>query len=246
MVRNCYTAGDFRTHGQRGKAVIPALTKYVGQVDCLVCEGTTLSRNDEEIISEFDLQFKAEKVFKENKFNFVLCSSTNIDRIAGIHKAALKANRLFVCDEYQKELLMFIDSVSRSGLYKFKDKVYSFANNLLSIMRDKGFVMLVRPNWISKQVMKLFPDASFVYSQWEGYLNEDFKEYDYLQEFVPDDYLYLHTTGHADFASLKQVCMSITPKLLIPIHSENPSAFLDMQIPDCKVVLVEDETEVVV
>ena len=43
--------GDFRTHGQRGKSVVPAIEKYVGKVDCLICEGTTLSREKEKIIT---------------------------------------------------------------------------------------------------------------------------------------------------------------------------------------------------
>lgn len=157
--------GDFRTHGQRGKAVIPAIEKYVGKVDCLICEGTTLSRKKEKTLTEFDIQYKAEQIFKDNKYSFVLCSSTNIDRIAGIHKAALKTQRLFICDEYQKEILMYIDTISRSGLYKFKNKVYSYGDNLLPLMRAKGFVMLVRANWISKEVMKKFQDSVFIYSR---------------------------------------------------------------------------------
>lgn len=222
--------GDFRTHGQRGKAVIPALKSYVGQVDCLICEGTTLSRNREELMSETKLQNEAEKVFRENKYVFVMCSSTNIDRIAAIHKATLRANRLFVCDKYQKEILMYIDSISRSSLYKFYGKVLSYDNNILQIMKDKGFVMLVRDNYISRKAMRLFPKSIFIYSQWEGYLNEKFTEYKHLQEFVQKNYIYLHTSGHADFNSIKKVCETVKPKMIIPIHSESPEEFEKMRI----------------
>lgn len=222
--------GDFRTHGQRGKAVIPALEKYVGQVDCLICEGTTLSREKEETMTEFDLQYKAEQIFKENKYNFVMCSSTNIDRIAAIHKATLKTGKLFVCDKYQKEILMYIDKISRSGLYKFKNTVKSYGKNLLEDMKNNGFVMLVRDNWISKTVIKEFSNNRiFIYSQWEGYLDKNFKEYEHLQKFVPKDYIYLHTSGHADFEAIKNVCKVVKPKILIPIHSEKPSEFKEMR-----------------
>ncbi len=222
--------GDFRTHGQRGKAVIPALKSYVGQVDCLICEGTTLSRNREELMSETKLQNEAEKVFRENKYVFVMCSSTNIDRIAAIHKATLRANRLFICDKYQKEILMYIDSISRSSLYKFYGKVLSYDNNILQIMKDKGFVMLVRDNYISRKAMRLFPKSIFIYSQWEGYLNEKFTEYKHMQKFVPKNYIYLHTSGHADFNSIKKVCETVKPKMIIPIHSESPEEFEKMRI----------------
>ena len=174
--------GDFRLHGQRGKSVIPALKKYVGQVDVLICEGTTLSRKKEEAITETNLQKKAEAIFKQKKYTFVMCSSTNIDRIASIHKGALKAKRLFICDKYQKDILMYIDSIARSTLYKFKGKVLSFDNNILALMKQKGFVMLVRDNYISRKIMNLFTENIFIYSQWEGYLNKKFTEYKHLQE----------------------------------------------------------------
>lgn len=221
--------GDFRTHGQRGKAVIQALEKYVGQVDCLICEGTTLSREKESSMTEREVQDKAERVFEENKYVFVMCSSTNIDRIAAIHKGALKTNRLFVCDDYQKEILMFIDDISRSELYKFKNKVLSYADNILELMQDKGFVMLVRDNYISKKVMEKFPKKTFIYSQWKGYLEEKFTKYENMQKFVPKDYIYLHTSGHADFEAIKKVCKVVKPKLLVPIHGENPTTFGDMR-----------------
>lgn len=221
--------GDFRTHGQRGKAVFPALEKIVGRVDCLICEGTTLSRDKEDIITEFDIQHEAEKIFKENKYSFVLCSSTNIDRIAAIHKATMKEKRMFICDEYQKEILMYIDEISRSDLYKFKNMVYSYGDNLLKYIQEKGFVMLVRANWLSKLVMEKFPNNVFIYSQWKGYLNKEFKEYEYLQEFVPENYIYLHTSGHADYDTLKNVCKLLNPRIIIPIHSEKPEAFQEMR-----------------
>lgn len=218
--------GDWRLTGQRGKAVIPAIKKYVGKVDYLICEGTTLSRNEEQPLTEMQLQYKAENIFKKNKYTFVLCSSTNIDRIAAIHKAALKANRLFVCDKYQKDILMYIDSISRSSLYKFDKRVLSYSSNISHIMEEKGFVMLVRPgNYISKEVLKKFPQSKFIYSQWKGYLNPNFKEYKYIQDFVPEDYIYLHTSGHADKEAIKKLIDTVEPEYIIPIHTEKPEEF---------------------
>ena len=228
---------DFRTHGQRGKSVIPALEKYVGQVDCLISEGTTLSREKENSMTEFEVQNEAEHIFKQNKYNFVMCSSTNIDRIAAIHKATLKTGKLFVCDKYQKEILMYIDSDSRSGLYKFENTVKIYGKNLLQEMKEKGFVMLVRDNWLSRHVRKKFEhnETTFIYSQWEGYLNEHFKEYAHLQKFVPKDYIYLHTSGHAHFEAIQKVCQVVNPKILIPIHSEKPSEFKEMKLDNCEI-----------
>lgn len=236
--------GDFRLHGQRGKFVIKAIEKYVGEVDCLICEGTTLSRKKESPMKERELQDKAEEIFNKNKYTFVMCSSTNIDRIAALHKATLKAKKLFICDNYQKEILMYIDSIARSDLYKFKDKVLSYADNILEIMQQKGFVMLVRDNYISKEVMKKFHDSTFVYSQWEGYLNEKFTEYEHMQKFVPKNHISLHTSGHADYDSIKKVCEIVKPKILIPIHGEKPEVFENMELKNCNIKIAKDGEEI--
>ena len=221
--------GDFRTHGQRGKAVIPTLEKYVKNIDCLICEGTTLSRKREVPMTEFELQKKAEKIFKENKNNFVMCSSTNIDRIAAIHKASISSHKLFVCDNYQKEILTYVNSISRSDLYKFNRNVYSYDKNLDDIMNKNGFVMLVRDNYLSKNILNKYPNNKFIYSQWDGYLNPKFTLYKHMQEFVPKDHIYLHTSGHADYMSIKSVCETVKPKIILPIHGENPEAFKEMR-----------------
>ncbi len=231
--------GDFRIHGPRGKAVIPAIKKYVGKVDCLICEGTTLSRNRELPLTENELQYKAEKIFKENKNIFVFCSSTNIDRIAVLHKAALKARKIFICDDYQKDMLLYIDSISRSNLYKF-NYVYNYRPNLLKIMNDDGFVMLVRDNYFSRKMLEKFPKNSFVYSQWDGYLNKEFEEYKSLQEFVPKNHIYLHTSGHAHFEAIQQVCNIVKPNILIPIHSEKPEEFNKMNLENCVIKQLEN------
>ena len=236
--------GDFRIHGQRGKTVLPTLEKYIGKVDCLICEGTTLSRNEELLITEFELQHKAEELFKENKYSFVLCSSTNIDRIAALKQSAIKCGRLFICDNYQKNILLYIDKIARSDYYKFKGKVRTYNDNLFELMKSKGFVMLVRANYNSKLVMKKFPESIFIYSQWKNYLDKENTRYKYLQDFVPEDKIYLHTSGHANKEAIKQVCQIVKPKFIIPIHGENPSAFEDMQLTDCKIILANDGEEI--
>lgn len=232
--RILYT-GDFRLHGQRGKKVILALEKYVKKVDCIICEGTMLSRVNEQVITERELGYKAEKIFRENKYSFVMCSSTNIDRIASFHKATLNANRLFVCDNYQNEILEYIDLNSRSSLYKFKNKVLSYGENILELMKKKGFVMLVRDNFISRKAIEEFPKNIFIYSEWKGYLNKEFKQYESLQKFVPENYKYLHTSGHANLSAIRKVCETVKPDYLIPIHSESPEEFYNMDL-KCQII----------
>jgi len=80
--------GDFRMHGFRGKGVIPMLKKYVGSVDLIITEGTMFSRSENEPRTENELSKQLIEIMKEYKYVFLLCSSTNIDRIAGASSAA--------------------------------------------------------------------------------------------------------------------------------------------------------------
>lgn len=234
--------GDFRIHGQRGRSVLKALEKYVGKVDCLICEGTTLAREPEVLLTEGQLQKKAEEIFKNNKYNFVLCSSTNIDRIAALHKASIKENRMFICDTYQVQLLEYINSISRSSLYKFNNskdtKVYEFNFNLYTTMKERGFVMLIRPNKLTKKILKEFPENTFIYSEWLGYLSGTNEDYKRIQKIVPKDYIYLHTSGHATPEAIKQVIDLTQPKVVIPIHTENKEKIKELTD---KAVILEDE-----
>ena len=239
--------GDFRTHGQRGKAVVEAIKKYVGKVDCLICEGTTLTRDNTQILSEFELQKKLEEIFNENKYNFVLCSSTNIDRIAAIHKAALNSRKMFVCDSYQCDILEYITKISKSGLYKFNDstnikatKVYRYSSNLLDKMKKYGFVMLVRANVNFENIIRMFPNNKFVYSQWLGYLKGNNEDYQRIQKIVPKLYIYLHTSGHATPKAIKEIIDITNPNYVIPIHTENKQKIKELTN---KAIILEDNEE---
>lgn len=239
--------GDFRTHGQRGKAVLEAIKKYVGKVDCLICEGTTLTRNNDKLLTEFQLQQKAEQLFKENKYNFVLCSSTNIDRIAALHKAAINTHKMFICDKYQGEILEYVNKNSRSKLYKFNNsqdtKVYYYAPNMLEKMKKYGFVMLVRANDKFKPIMDIFDNSTFIYSQWLGYLKGENEDYKRIQNFVPKDYIYLHTSGHATPEAIKKVIEITNPNVVIPIHTEEKEKIKELTN---KAIILEDDEEFIV
>ena len=218
--------GDYRFHGFRGKGVLPTLEKYVGQVDLLITEGTTLSRPDEKPVTERELSCQAQEVMREFPYAFLLCSSTNIDRLAGMAAAAKKAGRLFVCDDYQKSVLDVATrhGGSRSSLYDFSGvRVYS--ESLLDEMKDKGFCMPVRANQGAKRFMKRFPIAKslLIYSMWTGYRERD----DRIAGFLNGtNYCDLHTSGHADTEAIRAVCHAVQPRLgVIPIHTQASDRF---------------------
>lgn len=218
--------GDYRLHGFRGKGVLPTLEKYVGQVDLLITEGTTLSRPNEKPMTERELSYEAEKVMREFPYTFLLCSSTNIDRLAGMAAAAKRAGRLFVCDPYQKSVLDVATRYggARSPLYDFSG-VQRYTPELLDEMKDKGFCIPVRANQGAKRFMRCFPivKSLLIYSMWTGYRERDDRIAGFLKGI---NYCDLHTSGHADAEAIRAVCHTVQPRLgVIPIHTQAADRF---------------------
>jgi ribonuclease J len=80
--------------------------------------------------------------------------------------------------------------------------------------------MLIRANRLSKTILNKFPKSTFIYSEWLGYLKNDNEEYKKIQEIVPNDYIYLHTSGHASPEAIKKVIEVTSPDIVIPIHTD--------------------------
>ncbi|HCC37412.1 MAG TPA: MBL fold hydrolase [Treponema sp.] len=222
--------GDFRLHGFRGKAVIPTLQKYVGKVDVLITEGTSLSRESKTLLEERELQMLAKRILAENKYVFVLCASTNIDRIAAFYHATPRG-KYFLCDDYQKEILDIVTKCAgdKTTLYNFQ-KALTYGTNLDKKISERGFCMLVRSGDYFKRIMDNFPDAVFLFSMWDGYIKGNNKN-QRLAEFTSGyDFQPFHTSGHASKMALKLVCETVTPTIgIIPIHSEAPQNMTDLK-----------------
>ena len=236
--------GDFRTHGVRGSKLIKMLKCYVGQVDVLITEGTLLIRANEKAMTEYELQQEAKKLMAQHKYVFILCSSTNIDRIFSfIH--AKPDGKPFICDSYQKEVLELIkkESSKHSDFYNYEN-VYSYAPNLDDLMNQRGFCMLIRSSDYFKPFLDRYKDdCLIIYSMWKGYLNGEAKNEKMVDFLAPYKYTYLHTSGHATTDAIKEVCDTVRPKnAVIPIHTENPDALIDLCV-GYSVKVLEDGDE---
>lgn len=232
--------GDFRTHGFRGKGVLSVLRRYVGQVDVLITEGTNLGRPEANTVTEHDLSRQAAEYLKRWKNVFVLCSSTNIDRLAGLYAAARRVKKPFICDGYQADILRTVTSYGgkRSSLYDFSH-VLTYGDNLLPLMREKGFCMPVRVNDRFHSIMGCFPkeESILLYSMWAGYQERDPK----LKQFVSEyHWEYFHTSGHASKTQLQLVCREVMPRIgVIPIHTEAPDVLNEIVAP-CPILPIKD------
>ena len=240
--------GDFRDHGYNGKYLAGTLRKFVvkPQTDVLITEGTLLSRNDERMMPEQELQDKAYGLMSDWKYAFVLCSSTDLDRLTSFYQATLRhKGRLFIADGYQYKLLKCFTrhfKIRNSRRYGFS-QAHEYDESIIPSMAGSGFTMLVRASAKFKELlenlMRLFPkeETVFIYSQYKGYICPENKAYNAdTDKFVHSHgwaFEYLHTSGHASREALAKVCSLVNPSAaIIPIHTEKGSDFTSLDITD--------------
>ncbi len=235
--------GDFRSNGR--KSFERLLTALPEKVDTLLCEGTTLSRENYQPLMEIDLEERATTLFNEAKGPiFVLQSSMNIDRIVTMYRAAKKSNRIFLEELYMADIasaagenipnprfddvFAFITSPLKfNGLKKYKHRV---GKNFIAKSR---FVMCVRNSMLSylKSLNKKmsFENGLLIYSFWEGY-----REQENMQKFLKQceemglKIVSLHTSGHADGNTIKKLIDRVNPEKVIPIHTESAEKFKEI------------------
>ncbi|MBR3307943.1 MAG: MBL fold metallo-hydrolase [Lachnospiraceae bacterium] len=249
--------GDFRTHGRLGEDLFDKVKKAIGgrRVDTLIIEGTMMSRLTEKVRTERELQTEAAELLArpENKYAYLICSSTNVESLASFANAAfsLRPTRAFFVNPYVKEQ---IDLYRRTAGaddedFKFK-KTYAFepqdrinpryGTTQPEFMEEHGFLMLIGTSEAYRLRMKRFEkyDPLLIYSMWDGYINR--KKYpDTYREDLGGLYnswpenrrVSLHTSGHATAEDIRKMILTVAPeKHILPIHTEEPEAFYRLDI----------------
>ena len=88
-----------------------------------------------------------------------------------------------------------------------------------------------------------FQDGVLFYGMWKGYLEkEELKIFIRTLEEKGIKMHVLHTSGHADAQTIDKLIQDISPKLIIPVHTEN-SAWYSRYDEKSKVILFENGVE---
>lgn len=242
--------GDFRGHGYMGNGIYKVMDKFhiAGNVDILITEGTNVDNNTKSILPEYVLKKEFKEVFRQYKNTFIICSSTDADRLESIYSANKESvRRPFIVDTYQKDILCLIDKYAENEklLYHFNiDDICSYSpsvEKMDNMMRCHGFVMLLRcSEKFQSYLEKILPwckpeETCLIYSQYHGYIDKregntafNQKLYDFVEQFrergcfVKED---LHTSGHASKQDLVRLCEQVNPKVIIPIHKDEKADF---------------------
>ena len=232
--------GDFRMHGLRHHILDQLVNTYIGEVDVLITEGTSLSRDADKYISEAAVLDDISSYIQDGKYVFVMCSSTNIDRIMGIWQN-MPTDKVLICDAYQKRILdTVINNVYyESSLYRRHDSPLVLDKGKYpKYYMDHGFVSLVRgtENFISQ--IKEFPkdDVRIIYSMWTGYIEENLALKTLLETYPT--YI-CHASGHVSKDDLIKFIELVNPDAIIPVHTDNPER-LEELVPHRNVYIVND------
>lgn len=227
--KRIWHTGDYRQHGYMGKGLFPMLRRYATDIDVLITEGTMLKRKDK-CIHECEVSRKMESVMQAFKYVFVLASATDIERLASIKVAAKNIQKpLCILSLFMKrtmELFTERESSLSRGLFSFAPLYYT--DKLYDKLKRKGFTVVVGTSQADK-VKKLLDrlpqeETLFIYSTWDGYYknaeqvkaNSKYKEFREMFHNVVD----IHTSGHADKATIRKVIETLCPKEVICIHKE--------------------------
>ena len=227
--KRIWHTGDYRSHGYMGKGLYPTLKKYATHIDTLITEGTMLNRQDE-CIHESKVANKMANVMQAFKYIFVVASATDIERLASIKNATIEAKKpMYVFSKFlvsTMKLFTKLESESSHGLFDFTPRL--FKHNYLNRLRNRGFVLITGTSQISRiaELLKELPtdETLLVYSTWDCYYkipeqvlaSPKHKLFRELFSNVVD----IHTSGHADIATIKKVIEIVKPKEIICIHKE--------------------------
>lgn len=104
------------------------------------------------------------------------------------------------------------------------------------------YIVLVRDGTVPAiKAIPGYKDAFLIYSQWKGYLERQHMK---LTQFIFESGLnknmkHIHSSGHADVATLQSLVAALKPGKIIPIHTEHPSAYKKL-FPDYEIVKIHD------
>ncbi len=252
--KSVFYSGDFRGHGRKSILFKQMINNPVKDVDCLLMEGTMIGRGKQAYADEQAVEKRITQILKEhNNITFISLSSQNIDRIVSAYRACLKTDSIFVIDAYTAFVLEKLEKVSKGiPQYNWKNVRIKFFNHHVSSLKNAGcddllnryskrkidiaeikrernrILMLARDNSIFPLLINKIDDvrgSRIVYSMWEGYLTDKFKEYSAQKGLIIEQ---VHTSGHADVEDLKAFANALKPGTLIPIHTFQAKDYLKL------------------
>ena len=254
--KRLFYSGDFRGHGRKGKLFERMLAHPPTDIDALLLEGSSLTRMDADAHFPSENALEAEMVDTIRKtpgLVMIHTSAQNIDRVVTLYRACRQTGRTLLIDLYAAAILeatgnanipqsdwpgvaLFVPEsqrrlIKRKAWFDLLDrhkKQRIFVDGLKAVASKS--VLLFRPLMIPDlETAGALDDATFIYSQWLGYLESD--TYLRMEEWLArhgTPMRHIHTSGHASPVDLKRFASALAPKAVIPIHSFAPEKYAQL------------------
>lgn len=252
--KKLFYTGDLRAHGRKALLFKYLLKNLPQDIDTILMEGTCLGQIDENQNYPTETQIEEDLINSLSKIkgiSLIVSSGQNIDRLVSIYRATRRLSKTLVIDPYVASILeatgnkkipqfnwkgikIFIPEWQRSLIAKKKSfnitKKYKkqriFLKDLEKFPNDYVFMFRSSMMMDFDEFPQLLKNGEIIYSQWSGYLKDGTE--DNLLAFATRFNLpiqNIHTSGHADIPTLKNLLETTTPKMLVPIHSFEPKQY---------------------
>jgi hypothetical protein len=270
--KSLFYSGDFRAHGRKWKLFYRFLHIAPKDIDYLLLEGTTVSREVQEFPTETQLENDFLNTFQTTKgINLIYVSGQNVDRLVSIYKACKRSGKTFVVDFYIAHILtelhtlgmgvpypscnysLFrvfypqylsqkIDGLDKKELfYKFKE--FKIDKQEISEKADT-IVMVVRSSMDMdfKHIQNL-NGGNIIFSMWNGYKKSPTTD-KFISTLISQGMTLksIHTSGHADTATLHKLVCALHPKELIPIHTDSADKYKEI-FTEAKVTIAKNRKQ---
>lgn len=237
--------GDLRFHGRKG--YYSEKLKKIKDVDYLIMEGSNLGRENENQKSENDVCEELKKAFEKKKLSLITFSSQNLDRFISVFKACLGNKKTLVLDPYTCYVLENFKGLSKNipqydcnniqvyfspnsiseelakdkTLYKYKSKKIS----LDEIRKNPSKYVLKDNFYLTSKILKIFKpeEIQYIYSLWKGYLEKSSHT-----DILKPQLIHIHSSGHAYIEDLQNFVKELSPKTVIPIHTQHPEKYEEL------------------
>lgn len=226
--------GDFRAPNQNMFANL--LERLPQTVEVLITENTNAFAQESMPTESEIRQALNAFVAQADKPVFVLCATTNIDRIVGVYKASARAGRDMLVDITQERVLETIGGSVPNAKDFCKVKIYNKREcippdlshkylDIRTVAAMNNYTMLVRTSsqaYLQSLVAEgadLF-GANLVCSMWEGYQEKpDMQSFLSAIETMGIKVVTIHASGHARPQDVQRLISRLCPHQIVYVHT---------------------------
>lgn len=227
------------------------LISKINGIDAMIVEGTNID-SDKECLTEEEVYKKMKEEINNNNERLIIVSfsRSNISRWDTLLKVINETNRTLVLEPYGALILDFLAKELNIN-YKDKIRVFFESTMLTEKIKEKfqWFFKKIIPLKISAKKIKEKPNKyilvdSFyirryyekyfnglnekpilIYSLWKGYFDDVQKRF---WESKGIEIKHIHSSGHIYKKELIEFVNKVKPKIIIPVHTNNPQIFKDI------------------